>query len=80
MLPVFLRHVATIQQTHQYQATSELKKHLTGNEVLIHIDFGENFCCKYNEEIKPVHFGRAKHQVTLHEEALYLRDNDNVRP
>ncbi|GBP65644.1 hypothetical protein EVAR_53453_1 [Eumeta japonica] len=36
-LPLFFKHVATI--THQYQTISELKKKLTDNEVLIHIDF-----------------------------------------
>ncbi|GBP68342.1 hypothetical protein EVAR_31332_1 [Eumeta japonica] len=39
-LPLFFKHVATI--THQYQTISELKKKLTDNEVLIHIDFSNS--------------------------------------
>ncbi|KAI8423498.1 hypothetical protein MSG28_012611 [Choristoneura fumiferana] len=68
------KHVATI--THQYQMVADLKRKLTQNEVLIHIDFSENYCCKYNEEIQAVHFGGARQQVTLHTGVLYLRDND----
>ncbi|CAD6223678.1 GSCOCG00011761001-RA-CDS, partial [Cotesia congregata] len=77
-LPSFLQHVATI--AHQYQTISELKKNLTENEVLIHIDFSENYCSKYNEEIQSVHFGGARKQITLHTGVLYLRENDTVMP
>ncbi|KAI8442439.1 hypothetical protein MSG28_005952 [Choristoneura fumiferana] len=77
-MPLVFKHVATI--THQYQMVADLKRKLTQNEVLIHIDFSENYCCKYNEEIQAVHFGGARQQVTLHTGVLYLRDNDGVRP
>lgn len=77
-LPSFFKHVATI--THQYQTISELKKTLADNEVLIHIDFSEDYCCKYNEEIQAVHFGGARQQVTLHTGVLYLRENGTVKP
>ncbi|XP_068624011.1 uncharacterized protein [Battus philenor] len=77
-LPLFLQHVATI--AHQYQTTSELKQNLSENEVLIHIDFSENYCSKYNDEIQSVHFGGARKQITLHTGVLYLRDNGVVKP
>lgn len=76
-LPLFFKHVATI--AHQYQTISELKKTLADNEVLIHIDFSENYCCKYNEEIQAVHFGGARQQVTLHTGVLYLREKDSEK-
>ncbi|GBP80108.1 hypothetical protein EVAR_55926_1 [Eumeta japonica] len=76
-LPLFFKHVATI--THQYQTISELKKKLTDNEVLIHIDFSENYCCKYNEEIQAVHFEGQATSYTPYR-VLYLRDNDTVKP
>lgn len=76
-LPLVFKHVATI--THQYQMIAELKRKLTQNEVLIHIDFSENYCCKYNEEIQAVHFGGARQQVTLHTGVLYLRDSDGLK-
>lgn len=73
-LPLVFQHVATI--THQYQLIAELKRKLTQNEVLIHIDFSENYSYKYNEEIQAVHFGGARQQITLHTGVLYFRDND----
>ncbi|CAH0403160.1 unnamed protein product [Chilo suppressalis] len=76
-MPLVCKHVATI--THQYQMIAELKRKLTQNEVLIHIDFSENYYCKYYEEMQTVHFGGARQQVTLHTGVLYLRDNDALR-
>ncbi|CAH0397160.1 unnamed protein product [Chilo suppressalis] len=69
-MPLVCKHVATI--THQYQMIAKLKRKLTQNEVLIHIDFSENYCCKYYEEIQAVHFGGARQQVTLHTGVLWV--------
>lgn len=41
-LPSFF-HVATI--VHQYHTISELKNLLTGYQVLMHIDYSENYSC-----------------------------------
>lgn len=49
-LKSFLLHAGNI--AHQYQMMTQLKKKLSTNEVLIHIDFSENYCCKYREEIQ----------------------------
>ncbi|XP_045489803.1 trichohyalin-like [Pieris rapae] len=77
-LPVFFQHVGTI--AHQYQAIQNIKNNLTINDVLIHVDFSENYCCKYNEEIQAVHFGGARQQITMHTGVLYLRNGDTVKP
>lgn len=39
---------------------------MTENEIIIHIDFSENYCCKYDKEIQSVHFGPSQTHVTLH--------------
>ncbi|KAL4720760.1 hypothetical protein ACJJTC_007605 [Scirpophaga incertulas] len=77
-LPLFFKHVGTI--AHQYQAIQNIKNNLTINDVLIHVDYSENYCCKYNEEIQAVHFGGARQQITMHTGVLYLRNNDAVKP
>ncbi|KAH0567855.1 hypothetical protein KQX54_015157 [Cotesia glomerata] len=75
--PSFLQHVTTI--VHQYQTVSDLKKNLTENSALIHVDFSENYTCRYNVEIQAVHFEAAKPQITLHTGVLYYRDNETIR-
>ena len=39
--------------------------------MLLHIDFSENYTCKYNIEIRSVHFGESNMQTTLHTSMLY---------
>ncbi|CAH0547526.1 unnamed protein product [Brassicogethes aeneus] len=75
-LQSFLIHAGNI--AHQYQTIAQLKKNLSENDVLIHIDFSENYSCKYGEEIQAVHFGGGRQQVTLHTGVLYLRDLNNI--
>ncbi|KAJ8877190.1 hypothetical protein PR048_021644 [Dryococelus australis] len=40
----FMRHVSNI--SHQYEEISKLKKNILQNEVLVHVDFSENYTCK----------------------------------
>ncbi|CAH2093998.1 unnamed protein product [Euphydryas editha] len=73
-LKSFLLHAGNI--AHQYQMMTQLN--LSTNEVLIHIDFSENYYCKYREEIQAVHFGGGRQQVTLHTGVLYLKNPDDT--
>lgn len=57
--------------THQYKAIREIKQQLSENEAILHMDFSENYCCKYGEEIQSAHFGGSKPQITLHTVVLY---------
>ena len=50
----FRRHVFNIKW--QFDAYRELRRILKHNESLIHIDFSENYSCKYSKEIQSVHF------------------------
>ena len=58
------RHVYTIR--HQYLVCRELRRKLPSSQCVIHIDFSENFSCKFGSEIQSVHFGGSHRQVTLH--------------
>ena len=63
-------HVYNIQ--HQFQRMKPLKGSLTEKEVAIHIDYSENYGCKYTRKVKDTHFGGGNQQVTLHTGVKYL--------
>nr|CAI5865629.1 unnamed protein product [Callosobruchus analis] len=39
---------------------------ITEARILVHIDFSENYVCKYSCEVQSAHFGGSKPQITLH--------------
>ncbi|KAK6291241.1 hypothetical protein J4Q44_G00383610, partial [Coregonus suidteri] len=65
----FRSHVFNIKW--QFDAYRELRRSLKHNESLLHIDFSENYSCKYSEEIQSVHFGGSHKQASLHTGVLY---------
>ncbi|KAF9798760.1 hypothetical protein SFRURICE_021557, partial [Spodoptera frugiperda] len=69
----FLDHQRNI--VHQYKAMNDMKSNLQDDEVLIHIDFSENYCTKYAEEIQAFHFGGSRAQLSLHTVVVYLRNS-----
>lgn len=70
MLVKFKRHAFHIRQ--QYRHCSELKRNMAENECIIHVDFTENYICRYASEIQAVHFGASHEQATLHTGDLYV--------
>ena len=62
----FSKHVYTLR--HQFRAYRSLKETLQNNECVIHIDFSENYECKYGSEIQSALFGASKRQITIHTE------------
>jgi len=56
----------------------EIKLQLAANEIMILVDFSENYGCKYSEEVQSAHFGASKGQVTLHTGVLYLNGLNTV--
>lgn len=68
-LPKFLVHKFNI--SNQHKTLNHIKEHLKEGEVLIHIDFSENFSCKYFTEAQSVHFGASRQQVSIHSGVLY---------
>lgn len=69
-LQKFRRHLFNIKQQFLYHR--ELKKNMSAHECLIHIDFSENYSCKFGSEIQAVHFASSQQQATLHTGVLYL--------
>ncbi|KAK3715465.1 hypothetical protein RRG08_003194 [Elysia crispata] len=50
----------------QFEHYALIKKNLNSQDVLVHIDFAENFVCKYSEQIQSVHYGASQPQISLH--------------
>ena len=71
-LSKFRRHIFNIR--HQYAVSRELRGKMITSECIIHIDFSENFSCRYSREIQSVHFGASHQQCTLHTGVLYIGD------
>ena len=69
-MPAFMKHVYNVD--HQYLQMCDMRDHLQHNEVLVVIDFSENYATKYDREIQSVHFGAARKQITLHTGVLYF--------
>ncbi|CAG2215362.1 unnamed protein product [Mytilus edulis] len=61
---------------HQYQALKRLKENLNDNEVVIHMDFSENFNCKYEKDIQSVILAQAS--VPFHYILLLLVEEEDV--
>ena len=57
-----------------------LRSNLSPPNCIIHIDFSENFSCKFSSEIQAVHLGGSHSQVTLHTAVLYIDDIENAIP
>ncbi|XP_055924519.1 uncharacterized protein LOC129956613 [Argiope bruennichi] len=55
-----------------------LKNNSSTDSILVHIDFSENYVCKYNQEVQSVHFGSGRQQVTIHTGVYYNKENDDV--
>ncbi|XP_072945537.1 uncharacterized protein [Epargyreus clarus] len=71
-LPKFMQHLANI--VNQHKVIRSIKQNLTPAEGLLHIDFSENYCCKYESEIQSAHFGGSKSQLSLHTCVYYSID------
>nr|CAH7753912.1 unnamed protein product [Callosobruchus chinensis] len=69
VLQNFKTHVYNIR--HQYKAYRQCINGLTESEVALHIDFSENYACKYHSEVQSHHFGGSRNQVTLHTAVMY---------
>jgi hypothetical protein len=59
---LFLQHVDRVR--HQYRSAAELKAKLPINEVVVQMDFAENFACQTADEIQSAYWNCTN--VTLH--------------
>ena len=58
---------------HQYKTLRFLRENLDEGEIMIHMDFSENYSCKYQKEIQSVHFGASQKQISLHTGVAYTK-------
>ena len=56
---------------HQFTCLKTLKDSLTKDQVVVHVDYSENYNCKWSKEVKDTHFGGSHQQVTIHTGVLY---------
>lgn len=73
-IPKILPH--SYRVWHQLNFSKTLKETMTPNEVILVIDFSENYNLKYSKEIQSVHFGASKGQLSLHTGAFYYKNTD----
>ena len=56
---------------HQAEQCRHLKETLSEEEVVVHMDFSENYACKLATEIQAFHFGGSRKQATIHTIVAY---------
>lgn len=59
-IPKYMLHLRNIN--HQYSVLNEIKRNLSGDSALIHMDFSENYQCKYTDDVQSAHFGPRSHK------------------
>lgn len=69
VIPDYMQHRGI--DWHQKQSMKELKSGLNDDSILLHIDFAENYSCKYSTEVQSIHFGGNRNQVSLHTGVRY---------
>lgn len=68
----FRNHVGRVQK--QYSEIRKLKEALPEHEVIIQMDFAENYACKTADEIQSAYWNQSS--VTLHPMVVYFRDEN----
>lgn len=66
-----MQHVSNI--IHQHKELKRKKDELKTNEAVVHMDFSENYECKYSEKIQAFHFGGSREQVSIHTVMVYYK-------
>ncbi|XP_037387359.1 uncharacterized protein LOC108412299 [Pygocentrus nattereri] len=74
----YRRHLFNIRW--QYGTYRQVRENLQETDALIHVDFSENYNCKYSQEIQSVHFGGSHQQATLHTGVLYIKAEQPIIP
>lgn len=60
--------------THQQRELQKQNKNIVINEILIQIDFSENYVATCHSEIQSMHFYASKKQLSLHTEIYDYRE------
>lgn len=56
---------------HQCRQIRMVKSEIQPNELVLHVDFSENYTAKYGREVQMAHFGH-RHQVVIHQGVCYM--------
>ncbi|WAR20476.1 LOW QUALITY PROTEIN: hypothetical protein MAR_002314, partial [Mya arenaria] len=59
---------------HQYITLKKLKETCKDDELIMHVDFSENYQSKLTEEIQSMHFGGSKRQISIHTGVAYVHN------
>ena len=70
----FKGHRSRVQT--QYQQIRELKDKIARNEIIVQLDFAENYSCRSVEEVQSAYFNQTS--VTLHPMVAYFKDENNT--
>ena len=70
----FQAHVERVQL--QYQVLKTLKEKLSLNEIIVQLDFAENYSCKSADEVQSAFFNKPS--VTLHPTVAYYKNGDSL--
>ncbi|CAH1108130.1 unnamed protein product, partial [Psylliodes chrysocephalus] len=75
--PKYMIHVLNMK--HQYKMIWYLRDHLEPEkEFLLHVDFSENYNCKYYREVQSAHFGSSKPQISMQTVVWYYKENNEI--
>lgn len=77
MFDKFIAHVTNI--IHQHKSVKQIKISLKVNEAFLHMDFSENYNCKFGQEIQSFHFGGSRNQISMHTSVLYYYGNNGTQ-
>lgn len=72
------KHIYNIKV--QYKSYRAAIDNLKNNEIVLHVDFSENYNCKHFEEVQSHHFGGSRKQVTLHTGVMYTKPEEHNKP
>ncbi|CAH2095385.1 unnamed protein product [Euphydryas editha] len=64
----------------QYKSYRAAIDNLKNDEVVLHVDFSENYNCKHFEEVQSHHFGGSRKQITLHTGVMYTKNEGEDKP
>jgi hypothetical protein len=57
---------------HQYQEIRKVRTNCGDNDLVLHIDFSENYAEQYAREVQAMHYGNRQ-QIVLHQGIAYRK-------
>lgn len=70
----FIGHVDRVKR--QYGEAQKIKQNLAADEVIVNMDFSENYACKSVNEIQSAYWNQ--NAVTLHPVVIYYKDDERA--